>query len=115
MIVVIRTDKPDAQVGLYNQDATERRMYQWHADRQLSKDLLKVIHDQLRLENAGWSDIRGVVVFKGPGSFTGLRIGITVANAIAYGRRVPIVATQDDGWVQDGIARLQKGQTDQLA
>lgn len=31
-----------------------------------------------------FEDIKNVVVVKGPGSFTGLRIGITVANTIAY-------------------------------
>lgn len=30
------------------------------------------------------SDIKKVYVIKGPGSFTGLRVGVTVANTIAY-------------------------------
>jgi tRNA threonylcarbamoyladenosine biosynthesis protein TsaB len=51
-------------------------------------------------------------VFQGPGSFTGLRIGITVANAIAYAQSVPIVGTRGEHWMADGIKRLQSGQND---
>jgi tRNA threonylcarbamoyladenosine biosynthesis protein TsaB len=39
-------------------------------------------------------DIEGVVCFKGPGSFTGLRIGLTVGNALAYAQNIPVVASK---------------------
>jgi tRNA threonylcarbamoyladenosine biosynthesis protein TsaB len=87
----------------------------WHADRQLAKTLLSTIHQQLQKQHADWPDITGVVVFEGPGSFTGLRIGITVANTLSYGLDAPIVAAKGDDWLQKGIARLKKGENDKLA
>jgi tRNA threonylcarbamoyladenosine biosynthesis protein TsaB len=45
------------------------------------------------LEASGWrpGDVQGVVVSRGPGTFTGLRIGIATAAAWAYACSVPVV------------------------
>jgi tRNA threonylcarbamoyladenosine biosynthesis protein TsaB len=115
MILTLRTDNPDAEVGLYDQDGKKLDYYTWHADRSLAKELLGVIRDRLATQNVQWKDITGLVVFQGPGSFTGLRIGLTVANTIAYGQNVPIVAEMGDDWTTKGLARLQKGDNDTLA
>ena len=62
-----------------------------------------------------WHDVDGMVVFQGPGSFTGLRIGLTVANALAQGLNVPIVATQNPRWIETGVKRLIHGENDRVA
>lgn len=45
----------------------------------------------LEMAGAGRSDVDGVAVSIGPGSFTGLRIGLAAAKAIAYAWGAPIV------------------------
>jgi tRNA threonylcarbamoyladenosine biosynthesis protein TsaB len=38
------------------------------------------------------SDIKAVAAAKGPGSFTGLRVGLSAAKGIAYSRDIPLIA-----------------------
>ena len=44
------------------------------------------------LENSGKliDDITEIEVNTGPGSFTGLRVGVSVANAIGYAKNIPV-------------------------
>lgn len=113
MVLSLRTDNPNAEVGLHN-NAGQLSYHVWPADRQLAKDLLRVIHEQLTAQKASWPAITGVVVFEGPGSFTGLRIGITVANTLAYGQNIPLIAARGDDWLQVGLAKLRAGHNDRL-
>lgn len=83
----------------------------WLANRTLARDLPGTIDD---LVAGDYDQLDGVVAFRGPGSFTGLRIGITVANAIAYGRNLPIVGTSGDTWLADGIKQLSSHCNDQI-
>jgi tRNA threonylcarbamoyladenosine biosynthesis protein TsaB len=114
MILTIRTDSPIAEIGLYN-TTTQISYHKWQADRRLAKEILTVIHEQLLAQKADWPAVTGVVVFEGPGSFTGLRIGITVADSIAYGNGVPIVGVRDEDWIATGLRRVAAGENDRLA
>lgn len=114
LILAIRTDKPEAEIGLF--DGKNKLTYEtWQAHRQLAETIHTKIEALLKSRDKDWHDIEGVVCYQGPGSFTGLRIGLTVGNAIAYGLEVPIVAEQKADWVQVGISRLIKGESDELA
>lgn len=114
LILTIRTDKPEAELGLYENDR-QLEHETWLAHRELAETIHGKISELLEGQQKVLSDIQGIVAFKGPGSFTGLRIGITVANALAYGLAVPIVATEDPAWLEQGIKLIQKGQNDQIA
>lgn len=56
----------------------------WPSKSDEAEKLMPEIFVLLKRRNATFSDIKEIYVIKGPGSFTGLRIGITVANTIAY-------------------------------
>lgn len=48
-----------------------------------SQRLLPAVHEILEEAGAGWADVDTVAVGLGPGAFTGLRIGIATARALA--------------------------------
>lgn len=114
LILTIRTDKPEAEVGLF-EDQTKKKYETWHAHRELSVTLHQKIEAVLTQQNKKIEDVAGIVGFAGPGSFTGLRIGMTVANTIAYALYVPIVGAQGENWIETGITRLLAGEHDDIA
>jgi tRNA threonylcarbamoyladenosine biosynthesis protein TsaB len=113
LILTIRTDKPEAEVGLYD-DEKQLAYEVWQAHRELSSTIHKKIAKILSVKGATFKDLKGIVCFEGPGSFTGLRIGITVADSFAYGLDIPIVSAADD-WIEQGIKRLKSGENDRIA
>lgn len=52
------------------------------------QDIIGAINEALKEQNMAWSDISEIEVNPGPGSFTGIRVGIAVANALAFANRI---------------------------
>ncbi|HUD10609.1 MAG TPA: tRNA (adenosine(37)-N6)-threonylcarbamoyltransferase complex dimerization subunit type 1 TsaB [Candidatus Saccharimonadales bacterium] len=113
LILTIRTDKPEAEIGLF--ENSERLAYeQWQAHRALAETIHTKIEDLLKNQGKDWQAIEGIVCFEGPGSFTGLRIGLSVGNALAYSLNVPIIAERGESWLAQGITQLEDGKSDKL-
>jgi tRNA threonylcarbamoyladenosine biosynthesis protein TsaB len=103
-----------AELGLY--DGTRKLGYvTWEAHRKLAETLHHKLRDLLSAQSLEWSSIAGVVVYKGPGSFTGLRIGLSVANALSSGETLPISAQTGHDWIEKGVELLAKGESDDIA
>ena len=114
LILTIRTDKPEAELGLY-EDESQLGYISWEAHRELSATIHVKIQELLASQNKELRDVTGIVCFKGPGSFTGLRMGLTVGNALAYSLEAPIVGEMGDDWMQKGIAALLGGDSEKIA
>lgn len=95
-------------------DGDWRQDNEWQADRTLAKDLLKYLDENLTKYNKSWSDITAIGAFEGPGSFTGLRIGLTVMNTIADTQRIPIVGGQGNNWQNEILTKLQSGKNEKI-
>lgn len=57
-----------------------------------SEQLLPLLDDLLQQTKTKIEDISGIAVSGGPGSFTGLRIGMSTAKGLAQGRKIPLVS-----------------------
>jgi tRNA threonylcarbamoyladenosine biosynthesis protein TsaB len=114
LVLTIRTDKPEAELGLFDEH-TKLAYETWAAHRELSITIHQKIQTLLQEQGKTMRDIQAIVCFQGPGSFTGLRIGLSVGNALAYGLHVPVVAALGEDWIRAGITRLHAGEQDELA
>lgn len=72
--------KPIAQIGLNIPNAH-------------SEKIMLLLEDLLRNAGVDKKSIGAIAVSIGPGSFTGLRIGLSTAKGLAYGLDIPIVST----------------------
>ena len=54
--------------------------------------LLGAVEEALAAADVGWDEVTRLAVGVGPGSFTGLRIGIATARGLAQARRIPVTA-----------------------
>jgi tRNA threonylcarbamoyladenosine biosynthesis protein TsaB len=52
--------------------------------------VLPLIQELLRRAGSTLDDLRGIVLSDGPGSFTGLRVGASVAKALVHARGLPL-------------------------
>ncbi|MEI7690225.1 MAG: tRNA (adenosine(37)-N6)-threonylcarbamoyltransferase complex dimerization subunit type 1 TsaB [bacterium] len=90
MILIIDTaDSEKAFLGIWEDCWLQK--YEWTASRNLSADILVKLQKLFSDADKNLKKISGIIVNSGPGSFTGLRIGISVANTLAYSLDVPIV------------------------
>jgi HAD-superfamily hydrolase, subfamily IA, variant 3 len=112
MIVLWNSAEMTVQLTLI--DGDKRTDYEWAAERNLACDMPAYLRDRLAENGASFADISGIGVFRGPGSFTGLRIGLAVLNTIAHEQRIPIVGVTGDAWREECLARLQNGRNDEI-
>lgn len=112
MILLLDTSTPVCNLVLLGGEL--RYESNWDAGRSLAKGLLSYVETELQKQNKSFTDITGIGVFKGPGSFTGLRIGLTVVNTLADALGVPIVGEMGEDWQQHAVARLDRRENDQI-
>lgn len=113
MILLLDTSTPMCRLTFI--EGQERWNYEWQADRELANNLLGWLNEQLQKQGKTWQDVTGIGAFVGPGSFTGLRIGLTVLNTLADSLAIPIVGGQGEAWQVEVLDKLQQGQNDRIA
>lgn len=112
MILLLDTSTPVCKLTL--KDGDWEYHDEWQADRTLAKKLLEYLQEQLAKNSKTFTDISGIGVFEGPGSFTGLRIGLTVLNTMADSLSIPIVGAQGEDWQEKAAKALETGKNDKI-
>lgn len=90
MILAIDTATQYAGLALYDQN----RLYAeetWHAGRNHTVELMPRLVRILQTANLPVANLSAIAVSLGPGSFTGLRIGLAAAKGLALPYKLPLV------------------------
>ena len=108
--MIILLDTSTATCRLTAVDGESSNNFEWEAGRTLARGLLAFIQEKV----GDVKNISGIGIMRGPGSFTGLRIGMAVANTLADGLGIPIVGETGDSWRESALGRLSSGEDDQV-
>lgn len=76
-----------------------------------SEQLTVFIEQLLHTQKITFTDLDAIAVSKGPGSYTGLRIGVSTAKGLCYGLAKPLIAISTLEAMADGMAEKHPGLT----
>jgi tRNA threonylcarbamoyladenosine biosynthesis protein TsaB len=88
---LLAIDTSTEVTGLALYDGQSVSELTWRAGRNQTVGLLAQIHHLLELNGLSLDDVGAIAVAVGPGTFNGLRVGLSTAKGLSYARGVPIV------------------------
>lgn len=91
MILAIESASTDLSVALADPDGAPLGTDGWSSAQRQSAELLPRLLALLERMSLGLDALTAVAVGSGPGSFTGLRVGMSVGKGLAFALRLPIV------------------------
>jgi len=90
MLVAIDTATEYASLALH--DGVQLQMEcTWRSPRQHTREVTPRLVEALEQLGLGTDHLSGVAVSQGPGSFTGLRVGMAIAKGLAVARHLPLL------------------------
>lgn len=101
--LALHTTSPQLGLALSNFQGS-KKIQTWDLGRDLSSHLHRLL--QAFIAPQTWSDFAFIAVAKGPGSFTGTRIGVATARTLAQQLQIPLFAIS----TLSAIAHYQKQQ-----
>ncbi|HYB53091.1 MAG TPA: tRNA (adenosine(37)-N6)-threonylcarbamoyltransferase complex dimerization subunit type 1 TsaB [Thermoanaerobaculia bacterium] len=109
VLLAIDTASPSPAVALLDRGAVFEEALP--SDRRASEDLLPAIHRCLTRAGAALGRVSRIAVCAGPGSFTGLRVGLATAWGLGRAAAIPIesVSTLEamaEAWRESGEGRV---------
>ena len=91
LILAIETGTDICSVALVR-DGELMALRESDEERNHAKKIGVFVDELLRESGVAADDLDAVAVSKGPGSYTGLRIGVSFAKGLCYGQNIPLVA-----------------------
>ncbi len=108
LILSVETSTNVCSVALYREDdllALSEVMIQ----KSHSSLLTVMVDDIVRHSGYALDDLEAVAVSAGPGSYTGLRIGVSVAKGLCYSKDIPLIAVDTLQAMAVGVNRYNTG------
>ena len=72
-------------------DGKTTYLYDNNDDKDASSKIMPAIDEAFKLSNIAPKEIDKIFVVNGPGSFTGIRVGLTVAKVMGYSLNIPVI------------------------
>ena len=91
MIIAIDTATETASMAIAQPDGRIAAEITWRAGRNHTMHAHPTLRHLMTLTGITTRDVTGIAATRGPGSFTGIRIGLAMAKGLAQGLNVPIV------------------------
>ena len=88
MMLAIDTSTEMTGLSLYDGNRVSELV--WHSGRNQSSVLLQQIEHLLLINRTELSQLTSIAVALGPGTFNGLRVGLSTAKGLGYGRSIPV-------------------------
>ncbi len=106
LILLIETATSSCSVALSDgseviavKEANERNIHASH--------ITLFIEEVMKGAGKQYSELKAVAVSKGPGSYTGLRIGVSTAKGLCYALNVPLLSVNTIESMADGLLKTQ--------
>lgn len=106
LILLIETATTSCSVALSEgakviavKEANERNLHATH--------ITLFIDEVMKQSGKEYSQLNAVAVSKGPGSYTGLRIGVSTAKGLCYALHIPLLSVDTLKAMSDGLINLQ--------
>jgi tRNA threonylcarbamoyladenosine biosynthesis protein TsaB len=108
-MLAIDTATEVATVALGDGRSHPLAVERWAAGHVHGERLLTSVRSVLRAGGVALGELGGLVVGTGPGSFTGLRVGLAAAKGLAYGLGIPLVGIESAVALAAGDPTLPSG------
>ena len=90
MLLAIDTATRIASIALY-EEGEVRSEHSWHSQDSHTVELMPNLVRMLKQQSVETGELAGVAVSLGPGSFTGIRIGMSIAKGLSLALELPMV------------------------
>ena len=90
MILAIDTSTDTASLALV-QDNTVQAELTWRSKQNHTTQLLPNLNQLFKLTGTDAKSLTAIIIAQGPGSFNGLRVGVSAAKGLAFSLGIPII------------------------
>lgn len=112
MILIIDTIDKICKVAIHN--GRDFKTKEWSWDQDTGTEVLKNLKELLNHNKKTLKDIEAIAVNQGPGSYTGTRVGITIANALGWSLKIPVFGYSNDGAKEAARKIFQKNKSKKI-
>ena len=108
LILAIETTTKNCSVALFNKGILLQLKEEYSDSYSHAENLTLFINEVLTKENISINKLDAIAVSKGPGSYTGLRIGTSTSKGLCYSLGIPLIAISTLKAMALGVSENQK-------